>query len=174
MKFLSLIGFISTILFLFACASSPNQETHYFVLNLNQSAGKNTVLSAGEIDFQNIQLAKFLDQPGIVLQTEQHKVEIASFHRWAEPLKKNIHRYVSQSTGITANKGSAQRLEINILQFHGTQDGLALVSGYWKLDNVLHSFSYQAPLEEPGYAELVKQLAILLDQLCADIAAQIN
>jgi len=174
MKNIKIIIFLSSlILFLSACGTTPDTETHYFVLSPNQNTISNRVVT-GSIELKPIQLAKFLDQPGIVLQTDQHKIKVANFHRWGEPLKKNIHRYISQSTGIASNTQLTQSLEVHIQQFHGTHDGSALVSGYWKFKNIHHPFSYQAPLAKTGYAELVKQLAIQLDQLCMDIADQIN
>lgn len=173
-NFNKIISLAGLILFLTACASTPDVETHYFLLNPSQSSATNTAISSDTINLEPIQLAKFLDQPGIVLQTAQHEIKVAHYYRWAEPLKKNLHRYIYHSLGIRNSSDASQSLEIHIQQFHGTQDGSALVSGYWTINNESHPFSYHAPLTKTGYAELVAQLALLLDQLCVDIASQIN
>lgn len=174
MKNLKLVTiFLSFILLLCACGSTPDSETQYFVLNPNHS---NVKISSfpDNIRLQPIQLAKFLDQPGIVLQTDQHEIKVAHYHRWAEPLKHNLYRYISQSIGINNTSDASQTLEVHIQNFQGTAEGNALLSGYWESDEIKQSFNFKAPLIKPGYSELVKQLAVLLDQLSADIAAQIN
>lgn len=163
-----------TILFLSACGSTPDTEIHYFVLNPNQSTVSNTDLSSQSITLLPIQLAKFLDQPGIVLQTDQHEINVAHYHRWAEPLKNNLHRYISQSIGSNATNETSQTLEIHIQEFQGAADGTALLSGYWLSENKKQIFQYQAPLNTTGYTELVRQLALLLDQLSADIITKIK
>lgn len=178
------VSLIGLILLLSACGSTPKEETHYFVLNpshspslsqdQSQSTSLNSAVSAEPIALQPVQLAKYLDQPGIVLQTDQHEIKVAHFHRWAEPLKHNLHRYITQSIGFSTINDASRTLEVHFQNFNGTQNGSAIVSGYWVFNQKQHPFSYQAPLTNSGYTELVKQLALLLDQLCADIAAQIT
>lgn len=172
-NFKLVIILFALILLLFACGSTPDTETHYFVLNPNHSVENNSAIS-NNIKLQPIQLAKFLDQPGLVLQTDLHEVKVAHYHRWAEPLKTNLHRYIAQSIGIGSTDEATQTLEIHFQQFHGSQDGIAIASGYWKLNNASYPFSYTAPLTKTGYPELVKQLATLLDILVEDISSKIN
>jgi uncharacterized lipoprotein YmbA len=186
---LQLIGLTGFIVLISACASTPKTQTHYFVLDPSSNFGQQyeenqssstrtstsrTIESEHPIALQPIQLAKFLDQPGIVLQTNHHEIEVAHYHRWAEPLKKNLHRYITQSLGIDNSNETTQMLEIQFHQFQGTHEGNALISGYWKINHVSQPFSYQAPLTKPGYTELVTQLALLLDQLCTDISNQLS
>ena len=184
------IGLISVVVLITACSSTPKTDIHYFVLNPSINNSTNTSSSTNSnldlehetnrstaintIELKPIQLAKFLDQPGIVLQTDQHEIKVAHYHRWAEPLKKNLHRYIAQSLGINHTSEHLQTLEIQFQQFQGTQEGGALISGHWKINQVSQPFSYQAPLTKTGYTELVTQLAFLLDQLCADILNQLN
>lgn len=172
-KFKKQISLIGLILLLSACNSIPKEETHYFVLNSSKSTALNAALSSETITLQPVRLAKYLDQPGIVLQTDQHKIKVAHFHRWAEPLKYNLHRYINQSIGFSITNEAPHTLEVYFQNFNGTQNGSAIVSGYWVFNQKQHPFSYQASLTTSGYTELVMQLALLLDQLCADIAAQI-
>lgn len=181
------------------CSSKPIPETQYFVLNPNTQATSTAISKTLENDSKNvvviksIKLAEFLDQPGIVLQTDAHQIEIAHYHRWGEPLTRGLHRYVletlttqlPQHSLLSSNEFSSdlihQKLDITVNQFNGTTDGSALLSGHWMLQqsdsktSIVHEpFSYQATLASSGYPELVNQLALLLGQLCNDIANSIK
>lgn len=181
------------------CSSKPIPETQYFVLNPNTQATSTAISKNLENDSKNvvviksIKLAEFLDQPGIVLQTDAHQIEIAHYHRWGEPLARGLHRYVletlttqlPQHSLLSSNEFSSdlihQKLDITVNQFNGTTDGSVLLSGHWMLQqsdsktSIVHEpFSYQASLASSGYPELVNQLALLLGQLCNDIADSIK
>ena len=193
---MKIIFLFCLILIINACGSTPKLKTQYFVLtpeiealsgneqNTNQDGKKFVAL-------QPIKIAEYLDQPGIVLQTDNHKIEIAHYHRWGEPLKRNLHRYILETLTIQLpqygfqNKSSLSQttpdhyIEIAINQFNGTTDGSALLSGFWLINNpnttiFKQSFLYHAPLSNSGYPELVNALASQLDQLCKDIADSIK
>jgi len=187
------------IFMVIGCSSKPTPETQYFVLTPNTLTTSTATSKALQNDSKNvvviksINLAEFLDQSGIVLQKNAHQIEVAHYNRWGEPLKYNLHRYIletlttqlPQLSLLSENKINSdlahQKLEITVNQFNGTIDGLALLSGHWRLKQsdaktymLNNSFSYQTTLENPGYPELVKQLANLLDQLCNELAMTIN
>jgi uncharacterized lipoprotein YmbA len=172
-----------------SCNSSPTPETHYFVLNPASTSTLNTKNATTLILIEPIQLAKYLDQAGIVLQTNTHEIEVANYHRWAEPLKSNLHRYILKTISTNSNRNfldknqanhsAVQTLTITVNEFNGTTSGKALLSGNWRLekigsDEILtnHVFQYETELKTSGYPELVNQLAKLLDQLCNDIISQ--
>ena len=183
----------------FGCSSSPKIDTRYYLLNpdthnapsdnsqLNLQGAKQIVI------VEPITLATYLNQRGIVLLTDKHEVKVAHYHRWAEPLDENIHRYMltvlSQSSSKfafhAASKSTAQnaylKLHISIDQFKGTSDGRALVAGDWQLNDTKEnirvaadSFSYEEPLTETGYTELVNRLASILDKASLQILDTIN
>jgi len=187
------------IFLVIGCSSKPTPETQYFVLNPDTQATSTAITKSLENDSKNIvviksiKLAEFLDQPGIVLQTDAHQIEVAHYHRWGEPLTRGLHRYVletlttqlPQHSLLSSNEFSSdlihQKLDITVNQFHGTTDGSALLSGHWMLQqsdsktSIVHEpFSYQASLTDSGYPELVNQLANLLEDLCDDIASSIK
>ncbi len=184
------------ILVINACTSDlPRQDTQYFLLIPNLPTNSNsesvTLEDNPEIKIllQPIKIAEFLDQPGIVLQTDEHQIDVAHYHRWGEPLKRNLHRYIletlaTQMPNYTFRNSSKfntaanlKHLQITINQFNGTADGIALLSGNWRLidshsktSTMQKSFSYREKLASEGYLALVKELAALLDHLCLDIA----
>ena len=178
------------------CSNAPKPETQYFVLTPDTqsiSVAKPGTLQNGPkkvIVLESIKLAEFLDQPGIVLQTNVHQIDVAHYHRWGEPLKRSLHRYIlemltaqlPQHTPLNDSNYNPttpyQYLDITVNQFNGTTDGFALLSSQWILKHsdsktfvVNEPFSYQALLTNSGYPELVNQLANLLEDLCNDIAS---
>lgn len=181
------------ILSLYACGSKLPPETQYFVLTPTASTTSTSVIDAKiSVVLKSLRLAEFLDQPGIVLQTDTHQIKVAHYHRWAEPLKRNMHRYMMKTLNsklqghivqndINLNEiATQQSLQIIVNQFNGTKEGAAIFSGNWILSDVKtksmlknKSFHYEVALVDDGYAELVNQLAILLEQLCSEIAQSI-
>ena len=187
------------ILFIFGCSSSPKIDTRHYLLNPDIH---NTASDISEHDQQGtkqiiivepITLAAYLNQRGIVLLTDKHEINVAHYHRWAEPLDENIHRYMLAVLSANSSKFAFQgasrssqqnvHLKLNIAfdQFKGTSDGHALVAGSWQLidmsDNtrvLANSFSYEERLTESGYTELVNQLAVILDKASLQILDKIN
>jgi uncharacterized lipoprotein YmbA len=196
MKYYSWLFFI---FFVFGCSSSPKIDTHQYLLNpdTHNAASDNTQHdlqgSKQIIIVEPITLATYLNQRGIVLLTDKHEIKVAHYHRWAEPLDENIHRYMltvlSESSSRfafqAASRSTAQnahlKLHITIDQFKGTSDGRALVAGDWQLNDTKEntpiaadSFSYEESLAESGYIELVNQLALMLDKASLKILDTIN
>ncbi len=178
---------------IYACNSTPAPDTHFFVLTPNaftttdDLSVSSNVTSDKIVALKPIKLAEFLDQPGIILQTGTHEIEVAHYNRWAEPLQRNLHRYVLQSlatqlpqyhfqTNNNFQKTETHKeLEITLNQFNGTADGLALLSGHWilvdkNLSPIKNTFTYRTKLTDSGYPELVDELGKLLDMLCSDIS----
>lgn len=176
-----------------ACSSTPLPETHYFVLTPNaKSASVADKDSKLVVVLDAIQLAEYIDQTGIVLQTGPHQIQVAHYHRWAEPLKHNLHRYILETLNnelpnhkIQSNTALIEAdpklaLHIKVNQFNGTRNGGVILSGHWSLNDhqnkliLKHqSFHYEETLANDGYTELVNHLAKLLDELCAELAQSI-
>ena len=182
------------IMSLFACGSKPPPETQYFVLTPNTVSSTSDEATFDKVlVIEPIKLAKFLDQPGIVMQTDSHKISVAHYHRWGEPIKKNMRRFITdtlkgslsypvmhETIGL-GNDVNVLSLTISINQFNGVADGAAVLSGEWILldENsgsvkTRESFHHKAALTQDGYTELVNQLATLLDRLCKDISDSIR
>ena len=138
-------------------------------------------------------MATYLDQRGIILIIDKHQIEAAHYHRWAEPLDQNIHRFLldvlsSNSTNFSFQnytKYSKQQhhmiLNFEFDQFNGTSDGKVLVAGSWNLrdskNNELilsDAFYYNQVMTESGYPELVNQLAKSLNEISLQLLNSIS
>ena len=189
---------MSLVIFVSGCSGAPKIETQYFVLT--PAAPRDSAASQKSVDkkakkvivLEPVELADFLDQPGIVLQKDHHQIEVAHYHRWAEPLRRNLYRFIFetlaannmeysfQENSRSVNKMDPLRLHVQVNQFHGTSMGMANLSGRWALEDsksneviLSDAFHYESALQEDGHVELVSQLAILLEKLCSDIVDSI-
>lgn len=187
------------VIFTLGCSSSPKIETQQYLLvpSKQMSDADASIQKARAkkqlIIVEPIQLATYLDQPGIILMTDKHQIEVAHYHRWAEPLDQNIHRFMLEVLSVNSTDLSFQRnskfskqqshflLNIEFDQFNGTSTGKALVGGSWSMINsetnelvMSDSFHYDQAMSESGYVELVNQLAIVLENLSLEIMTAIS
>ena len=184
------------ILFTLGCSNTPKIETQHYLLMPEKKANITSQKSYNEkqvIIVEPIKLATFLDQRGIILLTDKHHLEAAHYHRWAEPLDQNIHRFMLEVLSANSNDFAFDNpskfsyhisnlsLSIDITQFNGTAHGKALLSGSWKLIDteknelvLSDEFNYTGDIAKSGYSELVNQLAIMLDEISLQILKAIS
>ena len=186
------------MLFITGCSSTPKIVTHQYLLMPDPyldgaTTGTKSQSQDEIISIKPIRLASYLNQRGIILLTNKHEINVAHYHRWAEPLDENIHRfmlltmsanttrYVFQNSAGSSSQDTNLTLSIEFDQFNGTADGQAMVSGKWQLydtdkNDVLVSdtFHYNQTMSESGYAELVNQFALILNQISLQIVSSIS
>ena len=180
------------VIVLAACGSTP--ETRYYVLS---SPGTVPAATAGESEGETvlglgrISLPDYLEQAGMVMQTDDHEIRSANYHLWGEPLEQGIRRSLLRQLSadmpdfrLEAGRGSQRlldyRLDIEVESFHGTEQGLAVLSGRWTVYSMKEHalvaserFSFDAVLPESGYQALVQTQAALLARLTGDMSSRI-
>ena len=173
------------------CAQqSSRTSNHFYLLNSNsQAISKNN--STHILGIRPVTVANYINNSGIALQTSSNKIVIANHHLWAEQpslavtrvLHSELNTLLTQSRVDNGQFGSRDDwqyiLTTHVDQFHGTENGQAILSGYWQLESknsviVNQRFNLSAPIDEPGYASLVNQLQQLLSQLALKQAEQIS
>ena len=98
MKHVHFIATIGILASLVACASNPAQD-HYYSLVL---ASDNELMAINENKADRrmivgpIQLARYLDQPGLPIQTSESQIQSANHHFWAEALDEAIAKVLVQ------------------------------------------------------------------------------
>ena len=177
---LSLIGLVG-------CAGSPTKTAYsYYLLTTTPSQPIENQAQADRplVIIKPIHLAKFLEQPGIVMQITPHQFQPARTHLWGESLDEGIQKALLQDLkAIHSNytvRGEHQwitrlarfQLQLNITQFQVTNDATVVISGsYWITDSpaknvyINRDFSFQTELTENGYEHAVAKLRKLIHQL---------
>jgi len=173
-----------------ACSARPPGEgtTHYLLADkttASEPAGGERLLRV-----KRIELARYLDVDGIVMQTSDVAVRAARNHLWAEDLAAQLHRDLRQRLAeqldgvrvlgpdqqLRAPGREIMELTVTIDRFQGRFDGYAVVGGKWEL---LDSgggiqggkrFQRQQALAQDGYPALVETLKDAWMRAVADIA----
>lgn len=172
------------------CAQqSTSQQSQYYLLSSDsQSYTKSDTRSV--IGVSPVNVAAYINTPGIALLTKENHIRIANHHLWAEQPDLAISRvlhseldallpYSRVDSGELGRQSDWQyTITTQIDQFHGTASGEAVLSGFWRFKNeqkvlVTQRFNMKQPIGKPGYAPLVDSLRGLLTQLAEQQAQEI-
>lgn len=173
------------LLLVAACSSQPTQTSTY-LLRPDSDPQSVRRAPATDIAFGKLELAGYIDQPGLVLQTGEGEVHSARYHQWAEPLRGSlegllqteISRQLGRDIRFQPDGPVGTRVDVIIDQLHGNADGEAELVASWRLrrvegDDEVHHFVGSQPLVRDGYPALVEAERQLLLRLAAEIAASI-
>jgi uncharacterized lipoprotein YmbA len=185
MKHIKLSFLILSIVILTGCSSSPQRTQHYTFnatsssLNLGNKQTEHFVIAP-------LQLASFLDQPGLVIQLNDNQVFTSSYHRWAQPLREILHTTLAQelnrtsSTELTFSKKQPRsrqsaQLHIDVEQFNSNDQSQVVFSGQFSIYNKEEklisnqSFHITKQLSQDGYPHSVNMLQLTITQLAKQI-----
>lgn len=184
---------LTTVLFLgfAACSTLPPTET--FILPNPPIRDNSQVpdLSAPGVRIDTITLAPYLSDQGMVIASEGNRITTTRNHRWGEPMRDGIRRYLSRSlhsphfqlVDSKSPVSSTARYAIHLQfdAFHSIGFSHAIAEGKWSLielatrEVVLHeSFQFTSNLEIQGYEGIVAAQADLLDQLSRTLLHRIH
>ncbi len=127
---------------------------------------------------KRIELARYLDVEGIVMQTSDVAVQAARNHLWAEDLAAQLHRDLRQRLAeqldgvrvlgpdqrLRAPEREIMELTVTVNRFQGRFDGYAIVGGEWQLLDSQgevqagQRFQRERVLSHDGYPALVESL----------------
>lgn len=191
----SLIAAAFLILFtgiLSGCAGSP-QSASLFVLDTATDLPTHSVsppASAPIVMIMPVETAAYLNQGGIVYQTNPHQVVIAQNNRWASPLSHqltdSLYTTLEQKlpgihvVRVGSSHSKTYKLQTYIDQFLGRYSGKAYIAGSWSLTSgdgktLGHQkFTQSISLESDGYPALVTSLANGWQHIMESMASDIN
>ena len=179
-------------LLLAGCTSQPVTAPEIYLLrSAATQMPQATALAPPQVGLSAVTVADYLDQPGLVLETESGTLHRARQHLWAEPLRTSLLRFMANEIGAAlqapvAVGPLAQELEsglslisIRIDQLHGSNNGAAVLAANWEYTapgGVIQSYRFtrQQALADDGYAALVAAEKSLLIQLAETIAAALE
>ena len=189
-----IVAICLSIISLTGCSNAPT-KTSYYVLDSASVLETKTQpgLSYPLVIIKPVTLADFLKQTGLIMQINQHQLQLSHSHLWAESLDEGIKKSVIHDLK-TANlnytfsadyqwlaEQARYEVQINIDQFNATDHSSAIMSGsYWIIDRqekkVLANkdFTYQDELQEDGYEHAISKLRELIRQLSLQIGESLK
>lgn len=171
-----------------ACASSVTPPARYMLPS--EPLASTPSQPKGTLVLGTPQLAHYLDVDGIVMQLDDITLNAAREHQWAEGLDRQLERRMLTNLSqalpslrvvrTESRQPNALSLRLNIDQFQGRFDGVAVASGQWQLLNsegellAMENFYAETALEQDGYPALVRALSDSWDQAAELIANNIR
>jgi len=189
------VGMVFAVALLSGCATPPAPEVKYYLLSSSDSEPRpvTTGNSRTVLGIAPVTVADYINTEGLALLSSENQLRIARHHRWAEKPEHAIARTLqtdlsSLLNGVridNAQESSSRlwdlRLRLHVDQFHGTESGEAIISGFWRLDKpgtdqvvASQRFLLRKPLAQPGYGEMVKTLRSLLMDLSHQLGQEVN
>ena len=173
---------LCTVLLLAACSGQPI-ETQYYLLRTDAQQNSRELNPSQDFAFGQLIIAPYIDQSGLVLETNRGEIRPARYHQWAEPMHAAVRNLliveISQSLGediFPARAGVGDTLvDIRVDQLHATEGGDALLVAYWWLQRdgevvASYQFSERKALSRDGYGAVADAEQALLVKLAARIA----
>jgi len=192
---LTLILFGAFLFAHFGCASSPTPR--FYLLSPLTTTGSELKPPADErclsIGIGPIKIPGYLDQAQIVTRSTANELTLAEFDRWAEPLKENFTRVLSQNLSMLLCTKTVvvfpwrgtipvdYRIETDVLRFDGILGGHVSLEAWWRVfsgDGRTMLLARKSDLSEPagggGYKSLVSAQGRTLEKLSREIAEAIK
>lgn len=179
----------------FGCASSPSSR--FYLLSSLPRTGEEAKPRRDEnclsIGIGPINVPGYLDQPQIVTRPMGNELLLAEFDRWAEPLKENFTRVLSQNISTLLCTKTVvffpwqtripldYRIEMDVLRFDGSLGGNASLEAWWRVFSgdgkkmlVAKKSSFNEVVDGRDYRSLVSAQSRVLGHLSDEIAEAIK
>ena len=160
------------------CSARPPGEGRTQYLLASEPAASEPTSGERLLRVKRIELARYLDVEGVVMQTSDVAVRAARNHLWAEDLAAQLQRdlrlrlaerldgvrVLSPNQRVRAPEREIMELTVIVDRFQGRFDGYAVVGGQWQLLDSQGEiqagkrFQREQPLARDGYPALVESL----------------
>jgi uncharacterized lipoprotein YmbA len=177
-------------LFVLAC-SSPGPTTTRYLLPTNVPMGTVRMEPPVRVGLDRVDVAPYLGEPGVVVETEARQVRPARYHQWAEPLSDGLRRFlqaeISNALGYDVSDDPKQKtswdrsIDVIIDRLHGNLSGEAQLVARWRIvpedgvrEAVTYRFAATEPLPREGYPGLVDAEITLVRNLAVAIAESLR
>ena len=183
------------VLNILGCGTS--QPAHFYLLRAlspsSSSELSETKPSSLSLGLGPIHFPKYLDRPQIVTRASTHEVELAEFHKWAEPLNENASHVLAENLSALLatdqivsypwNRSTPPdyQLALNVMQFDGKKNHEAILKVRWTFTGddgktvfLQKTSQFSEVLGTGDYEELVEAMSRMLASLSKEIADAIN
>ena len=190
MKMAKLTTLIAALAILSACAGK-SPETRLYPLDYRATEPLPELDGDRSIALVRLELAEYLEQPGLTMLERQNQIRIATFHVWGEGLRTALPRALTydlaKACECTVSDPSMSgfaalannRLEVRGDRFSATDTSQVVLSGrYWVIgkqgDRVERYFNLSSDLDQDGYEHAVSKMrelvSLLAERMVADLA----
>ena len=183
------------VLSFLGCGTS--QPSHFYLLRAlsptSASDLSETKQSGLSIGLGPVTFPEYLNRPQIVTKASAHEVELAEFHKWAEPLKENVANVLQENLSalLSTNRIVSYpwkrpslldyQLSLDVIQFDGTKSQEAVLKVRWTLMGedggtllVEKTSHFTEPVGGLDYEDFVQAMSRTLDSLSQEIADAIK
>ncbi len=174
-----------------------SQPSRFFVLNslygLDPETKPITTFGAGGIGLGPIALPDYLDRPQIVTRVSENEFRLASFSRWAEPLKANFERIFAENLAVLLSTDRIYffpfpagvtidyQIEVQVARFDGMPGDHCELRVYWEILSPVSNETItrgQArlikPSPEPELSALINIQSELMVEFSREIATALS
>lgn len=184
------------LLVLSACIGHNAPRVNYFSLLSLEQLGDPQVIAAHpeiKLGIAAVTIPDSLKRSQIATRRRGNQFEFDEFNRWAGVLEKDLAAVVGDNLGILLGVEHigytpwrhhflpTYRIMIDIQRLDGALDGEAVLWARWAVadadgkDLLAGGRSiFRQPVEEPGYAALVKAESQLIAELCKEVAGELK
>lgn len=172
----------------FACAGTEPERTQYL---LGPAAASTTgrVEAPTQVLLTHVSIAPYIDQAGIVVETETGQVNAARLHTWAEPLSAGLESFlraeISSALGFPVSASELAggpwdvTVGVHVDRLHATMNGRAVLSAAYRIatpagGGATYRFHETIALPREGYPGVVDAETALARELARAIAAAIQ
>lgn len=183
------VAAVFVLLQVVACAGSAPERTRYLLRDdVQERTGR--VEAPTRVALGRVSVAPYLDQAGIVVETEPGQVHAARQHEWAEPLEAGLRSTLRDGLAdalghdVSSSGGTLPwdyRVDVHVDRLHGTMDGTAVLDASYRIsprpgsgETVAYRFVRSSSLPRAGYPGLVDAEAGLVRELARAIAASLR
>lgn len=183
------------VLNLWGCVNT--QPTHFYLLRAMDSSTNSVMVetkkSGVSLGLGPISFPKYLDRPHIVTRISSHEIDLAEFHKWAEPLKENVANVLDENlSALLSTDRIVQypwqrsnlpdyQLSLDVIQLDGQKNQEAMLKVRWTLvaddgKRLLQKKTSQFSeiLRGSEYEDLVEAMSRMLASFSQEIADVIN
>ena len=184
-----------TLLGLAGCASSPSPAIEYYLLTPPVTARDSVIERPDQptLVIESVDLAAYLKQSGMIIQTGDHQLQVSRTHLWAESLdlalpkalvralqhQSDQYSYYLKNVDWVGQTDYRLRLRIDSLQ--ATDHGEVVSAGRFQLISasdtetpVFVDFAFRRDLQQDGYSDAVSQISALIGEIAAAIIDSLN
>lgn len=179
------------------CVGGKSKPSKFYLLSPLSDAKAGKQVAAGERDVSvgigPIDLPPYLDRTPIVTRTSPNQLDLAEFDRWAELLRHNFSRTLTENLSILLAThhvavfpwdGSTPidyQVEVEVTRFEGDADWNALLIARWSIFGkgmrellVRRRSRFSEPAGAQDYEALVSAMSRTLANLSREIATAIE